>query len=89
MYKKIINTFFLISLFTLIFLVFRHYLSEKNVILINKSRSSFSWMQIQENMNLPILVNDTHNIIIYRNDLEEFKKKRKKRIWEKLISNDE
>jgi len=89
MYKKVINTFFLISLFTLIFLVFRHYISEKNIILINKSRSSFSLTQIQESMNLPILINDTDNIIIYKNDLEEFKKKRKKRIWEDLISNDE
>ena len=37
--------------------------------------------------NLPVLKNDTNNIIIYKNDLEEFKKKRKKRFWEKLISN--
>jgi hypothetical protein len=37
--------------------------------------------------NLPVLKNDTKNIIIYKNDLEEFKKKRKKRPWEKLISN--
>ena len=32
--------------------------------------------------------NDTNNILVYKNDLEEFKKKRKKRFWEKLISND-
>ena len=37
--------------------------------------------------NLPILENDTNNIIIYIDDLEDFKKKRKKRFWEKLISN--
>ena len=37
--------------------------------------------------NLPILKNDTSNIIVYINDLEDFKKKRKKRFWEKLISN--
>jgi hypothetical protein len=37
--------------------------------------------------NLPVLKNDTSNIIIYINDLEDFKKKRKKRFWEKLISN--
>ena len=34
-----------------------------------------------------ILENNTENIIIYKNDLEEFKNKRKKRFWEKLISN--
>ena len=38
-------------------------------------------------VNLPLLKNDTNNIIIYKNGLEKFKNKRKKRIWEKLISN--
>ncbi len=37
------------------------------------------------NENLPILKNDTKNIIIYKNGIEEFKKKRKKRFWEGLI----
>ena len=30
---------------------------------------------------------DTNNIIVYVDGLEDFKKKRKKRFWEKLISN--
>ena len=36
---------------------------------------------------LPLLKNDTNNVIIYKNELEEFKNKRKKRPWEELISN--
>ena len=87
MFKKIINIFFLISLFTFIFLVSRHYFSDQNIIFTNKSRSFYSWTQNKDNKNLPILTNDTNNIIVYKNDLEEFNKKRKKRIWEKLISN--
>ena len=40
------------------------------------------------NLNeLPTLKNDTSNIIDYKNDIENFKKKRKKRFWEFLISN--
>ena len=31
--------------------------------------------------------NDTSNIIVYINDLEDLKKKNKKWFWEKLISN--
>ena len=38
--------------------------------------------------NLPLLENDTNNIIEFKSDLEEFKKKRKKRFWEKLISGE-
>ena len=36
---------------------------------------------------LPVLKTDTNNIIVYKTDLEEFKKKKKKRPWEKLISD--
>ena len=88
MFKKIKNIFFLISLFIFILLVSKHYFSDQNVIFTNKSRSSYSWALNKDNKNLPILKNDTNNIIIYKNDLEAFKNKRKKRFWEKLISNE-
>ena len=87
MFKKTINIFFLISFFTFIFLVTKHYFSEQNLIFTNKSRSSYSLMLNKYHNNLPLLKNDTNNVIIYKNELEEFKNKRKKRFWEKLISN--
>ena len=87
MFKKIKNTFFLISSIIFILLVSKHYFSEKNIIFTNKSRSSYSWTTITNNMDLPLLKNDTNNIIINKNDLNEFKNKRKKRFWEKLISD--
>jgi len=37
--------------------------------------------------DLPLLKNDTNNIIFYVDDLQVFKEKRKKRFWEKLITN--
>ena len=87
MFKKIINIFFLISFFIFIFLVTKYYFSEQNLIFINKSRSLYSLTLNQYEDNLPLLKNDTNNIITYINDLEEFKNKRKKRFWEDLISN--
>jgi len=85
MSKKIINIFFLISFITFIFLVTKYYFSEQNIILVNKSRSSYFLTLRNYESNLPLLKNDTNNIIIYIDDLEEFKNKRKKRIWENLI----
>ena len=87
MFKKIINIFFLISFFIFIFLVTKYYFSEQNFIFINKSRSLYSLTLNKYGDNLPLLKNDTKDIIIYINDLEEFKNKRKKRFWEDLISN--
>ena len=87
MYRKIKNIFFLISFFTFIVLITKHYFSEENIQFTNKSRSSYLLTLNIDKKNLPTLKNDTNNIIVYKNDLEEFNKKRKKRIWEGLISN--
>ena len=87
MYRKIKNTLFLIIFSIFTFLVTKHYFSDENVIFTNKSRSSYALQVNIDNQSLPILKNDTNNIIIYKNDVEEFTKKRKKRLWEKLISD--
>ena len=87
MYKKVKNLLFFISFLVFFILVAFYYFSEKNIIYVNKSRSYYS---SEGNINygdLPTLKNDTNDIIVYQNYLDEFKKKRKKRFWEKLISN--
>ena len=84
MLLKIKNTFCLVSFFIFVFFTTKHYLSDQNIIFTNKSRSSYLYLA---NKNLPVLKNDTNNIIIYKKDLDEFKEKRKERFWEKLISN--
>ena len=86
MYKKVKNLSFFISFLVFFILVAFYYFSEKNIIYVNKSRSYYS---SEGNINygdLPTLKNDTNDIIVYQNYLDEFKKKRKKRFWEKLIS---
>ena len=87
MFSKIKNTLFLIIFSIFTFLVTKHYFSDENVIFTNKSRSSYTLQVNIDNKSLPILRNDTNNIIIYNNGVEEFTKKRKKRFWEKLISD--
>ena len=87
MYCRIKNIFFLIIFFTFIFLILKHYFSEQNIVFTNQSRSSYEISSDNDKNNLPVLKNDTNNIIVYVEDLEKFKNKRKKRFWEKLISN--
>tara|TARA_B110000438_G_C15721983_1_gene610241 strand:+ start:201 stop:473 length:273 start_codon:yes stop_codon:yes gene_type:complete len=87
MNKKILNISFLLSFLFLIFLVTKHYFSQENIILTNKSRSSYSIMSNEENINLPLLKSDTNNIITYKDDIENFSKERKKWFWENLFNN--
>ena len=84
MINKIKNIAFLTSFLIFTFFVFKYYFSDQNIIYTNKSRSTYS---LESNQSLPLLESDTDNIIVYKNDLEDFKNKRKKRIWEDLISN--
>ena len=87
MYNRIKNAFFLMVFFTFIFLISKHYFSEQNIVFTNQSRSFYEISLDNDKNNLPVLKNDTNNTIIYVSDLENFKNKRKKRFWEKLISN--
>ena len=87
MYNRIKNASFLIIFFIFIFLISKYYFSEQNIVFINLSRSSYEASLDYDKNNLPVLKNDTNNIIVYVKDLENFKNKRKKRFWEKLISN--
>ena len=88
MLKKIKNTLFLLILFIFVFFLVKFYFSEKNIKFTNKSRSSYSAEVFQENNNLPLLKNDTNNIITYTDDIKKFNEKRKKRFWERLLSKD-
>ena len=72
MLNNIKNIFFLIFFFTFIFLVAKHYFSEENIIFTNKSRSSYLLTLNKENNSLPLLKNDTNNIIVYKNGIEEY-----------------
>ena len=85
MFTKVKNFIFLLFFLSFSSLTIKYYISENNIININKSRSSYV---LSNSENLPILKNDTNNIIVYKDDIEEFKKSRKKRFWEKLILND-
>ena len=85
MFKKIINSIFFIFLITFIFLIVKYYISDKYKIFTNKSRATYLVLLDNSKTNVPTLENDTNNIIIYKNDIDKFRKK--KRPWEKLISD--
>ena len=85
MLKKIKYIFYLASFFIFIFLTIRFYFSDHNIKKTNKSRSFYS-VKLNTNMqNLPLLKNDTSNIIEYITDIEVYKKKKKKFTFWDLI----
>jgi len=85
MLKKIKNIFYLASFFIFIILTTKFYFSDKNIKETNKSRSFYSAKLNNNTQNLPLLKNDTNNIIEYINDIEIYKKKKKKYTFWDLI----
>ena len=85
MLKKIKNIFYIGSFFIFAILVTRFYFSDQNIKETNKSRSLYSVKLNKNTQNLPLLGNDTNNIIEYKNDVEIYKKKKKKYTFFDLI----
>ena len=82
---KIKNIFCLASLFIFITLTTSFYFSEQNIRATNKSRSFYAVKLLHDALKLPLLANDTNDIIEYRNDVQVFRDKIKKRIYEGLL----
>ena len=85
MLKKIKNIFYLSSLLIFIILTASFYFSDQNIKETHKSRAFYSVKLNNNTQNLPLLKNDTNNIIEYINDVELYKKKKKKYTFWDLI----
>ena len=77
MIKKIKYIFTLGFFVILVILTTNYYFSEQNVNETNKSRTFYLLNQDNNLKNLPLLKNDTENIIEYRDDIETYKKNKK------------
>ena len=78
MIKKFIYIFYLFSYSLFILLVIGFYFSDKNINNVNKTRSTSLNNVAELIKTLPLLENDTNDIIVYKDDVEVFKKRKKK-----------
>ena len=78
------NIIFLGSFILFFMLILFFYFSEENIKKINKSRL-FLLIKEEKNFDLPVLSNDTNNIIIYTKEVENYKKKKRKYNFFELI----
>ena len=85
MSKKVINLFFLLLFFIFLILTITFYFSDENVRKTNKFRSLYSINLNKMINNLPLLKNDTSDIVQYKNDVEIYKKKKKNYIFWDLL----
>jgi len=83
MFNKIKNIIFFISFCFFAILMTYYYFSEENIRKTNRNRTSYNFNLKFNKLNLPILENDTNNIIEFKNDIEIYKKNKKKyKFWD-------
>jgi len=85
MFKIFKNIFPIITFIFFMTLIVIFYFSEENIIATNKSRSSYAYELKLDLKDLPLIKNDTNNIIEYSENLEIFKKNKKSYIFWDLI----
>ena len=84
---KTINLFFVIIIFLFFFNIYKYYSSNKNIDKINSSRSNIEEVIKNKIIGIPVLQNDTNNVIEF-NDLfnKEIRDNKKRSFWDLLKS---
>lgn len=83
MLNNIIKLLIIILIVTFFVIVLNYYFSEKNIYLIKDKRNNFETNLIENISNLPILHNDTNNVIEFNSGFEDSNKHNYKRsFWE-------
>ncbi len=83
--KKLLNFFFLILVFLFFLTVFKYYSSKKNIEIKDFNRNNINTIINNKTTNLPILENDTYNVIEFNDGFSnEIKNDKKRSFWNLL-----
>ena len=88
MFKEVKYIVYLFTIFFFIFFVIKFYLSENNIKRSNKIIFQYQNELDKKFNNLPIIKNDTNDIIEYTNEIEIFKNKKQRKFWKLLKTNE-
>ena len=88
MFKEIYKVVYFIIILLFVYLLFAIYFSEANIKKIKKNRVNIENSFKDYLSNLPILENDTEDVIIYNSSEFLEKKIKKRKIWELLKKNE-
>ena len=82
---KILNIIILTLIFLFIFNVYNYYSSNKNINIKEYNRINIEKILEKKIINLPVLINDTNNVIKFNNSLEnEINDNKKRSFWNLL-----
>ncbi len=84
MYIKTLNTIMIIIVFSFIIAILKYYSSSKNMDEKNYNRLNIDEILKEKISDLPILLNDTSDVIEFNNSINENIIKKKRSFWDLL-----
>ena len=82
---KIINLFFVVLIFLFFFNIYNYYSSNKNIKNINLKRLNIEKILKNKTLNLPVLKNDTNNVIEFNSSFsDDIKSDEQRNFWNLL-----
>jgi len=88
MLKEVKFVVYLLTIFFFIFFVIKFYLSENNIKWSNKVILQYQNILDKKFINLPIIKDDTNDIIEYTSEIEDFKNKKQRKFWDLLKTSE-
>jgi len=88
MLKEVKYVVYLLTIFFFIFFVIKFYLSENNIKWSNKVILQYQNILDKKFINLPIIKDDTNDIIEYTSEIEDFKNKKQRKFWDLFKTNE-
>ena len=88
MLKEVKYAVYLFTIFFFIFFVIKFYISENNIKRTNRIILQYQNKLDKKFNNLPIIKNDTNDIIEYTDEIEKFKNKKQRKFWDLLKTNE-
>ena len=88
MLKEVKYVVYLLTIFFFIFFVIKFYLSENNIKWSNKIILQYQNILNKKLINLPIIKDDTNDIIEYTSEIEDFKNKKQRKFWDLLKTSE-
>ena len=88
MLKEIKYVVYLLTIFFFIFFVIKFYLSEDNIKWSNQIILQYQNILDNKFISLPIIKDDTNDIIEYTSEIEDFKNEKQRKFWELLETSE-
>ena len=88
MLKEVKYVVYLLTIFFFIFFVIKFYFSENNIKWSNKIILQHQNILDKKFINLPIVKDDTEDIIEYTSEIEDFKNKKQRKFWDLLKTSE-